>query len=732
MLYRYKAWDGTQEVEALTAEDLMDALAEDLMNDGDLRSALERLLQQGDQGRLDNRLQGLRDMLERLRQARNEQLQQHNLNSIMDDIKKRLEEIVDMERQGIDRRLEQAGMQPPRQQQAPSDAQQSNPDGDESQQGQQQAGRQSNSQTGQQHSGQGEQQDGPERQLGATGQGSQGQQGTADSDRQRLERMLRNLTDQKRDFLNELPDDTGGKIRKLNDYEFMSAEAREKFQELLAMLQQQVANQYFQGMQQAIQGMTPEDIQAMRDMVRDLNKLLEAKAQGKEPNFDEFMQKHGQYFPGVNSLDELLQQLSQRMSQMQSLMNSLSGQQRNDLQSMLDSLFRDDRLRWDLAQLGQLLNQLMPRQGQRGRYPFSGDEPMSLQEAMQMMQQLQEMDELERQLRQAGQGRMDRLDPSLAERVLGPEAREQLEQLQGLTQLLEEAGYIKRKGAGWELTARGIRRIGQNALREIFADLKKDRIGQHEMDRQGSAGERVDDSKTYEFGDPFLLDLRETLSNAITRQGPGTPVKLQASDFEVFRTEQLTQVSTVLMIDLSRSMLLRDCFTAAKRVVLALNSLIRTQYPRDTLYIVGFSDRAREMKPEELSEIDWSEYVYGTNLQHGLWLAKRLLSRHKAGTRQVIVITDGEPTAHIEDDGNVFFHYPTTYRTYAATIKEVVRCTRDQIVINTFMLDNTPYLAQFINEMTKINKGRAFFADPGRLGEYILVDYLRNKRKRVG
>lgn len=544
--------------------------------------------------------------------------------------------------------------------------------------------------------------------------------------------MLQKMADQKQSFLDSLPEDVGGRIKQLNDYEFMSQEAREKFQELLAMLQQQVAQQYFQGMQQALQGMTPEDIAKLRDMVRDLNKMLEAKAQGRDPNFDEFMQKHGEFFPGVKNLDELLQQLQQRMSQMQSLMNSMSAQQRNELQGMLDSLFRDDRIRWDLAQLGQLLNQLMPQKGQRSRYPFSGDESMTLQEAMQMMQQLQDMDELERQLRQANQGRMDRLDPSLAERVLGPEARQQLEQLQSLTKLLEDAGYIRRKGNGWELTAQGVRRIGQKALREIFADLKKDRIGQHQMERQGTAGERTDDSKPYEFGDPFLLDLRSTLSNAVRRQGSGTPVHLQAADFDVYRTEHLTQVSTVLMVDLSRSMLLRDCFTAAKRVVLALNSLIRMQYPRDTLYIVGFSDRAHEMKPEELSEIDWSEYVYGTNLQHGLMLARHLLSRHKAGTRQVIVITDGEPTAHMEDDGSVFFHYPTTFRTYQATLREVARCTRDQIVINTFMLDRTPYLAQFIDEMTKINKGRAFYADPDHLGEYILVDYLKNKRKRVG
>jgi uncharacterized protein with von Willebrand factor type A (vWA) domain len=178
-------------------------------------------------------------------------------------------------------------------------------------------------------------------------------------------------------------------------------------------------------------------------------------------------------------------------------------------------------------------------------------------------------------------------------------------------------------------------------------------------------------------------------------------------------------------------MLLRGCFLAAKRVAIALNSLIRTQFPRDNLYIIGFSDRARELTPEQLPEIDWSEYVYGTNLQHGLMLARHLLSRHKGGTRQVIVITDGEPTAHIEDDGEVYFNYPPTFRTYQETLKEVLRCTRERIIINTFMLERGYYLADFVNQLTKINKGRAFFATPERLGEYILVDYVRNKRKKV-
>jgi uncharacterized protein with von Willebrand factor type A (vWA) domain len=219
--------------------------------------------------------------------------------------------------------------------------------------------------------------------------------------------------------------------------------------------------------------------------------------------------------------------------------------------------------------------------------------------------------------------------------------------------------------------------------------------------------------------------------NAVFREGPGTPIRIMPDDFEVYRTELITSSSTVLMLDMSRSMILRNCWAGAKKVAMALNALIRSQFPKDNLYIIGFSDRARLLQPESLTQITWNEYVYGTNMQHGFKMARQLLSRHKGGNKQIIMITDGEPTAHIEDDGEVFFSYPPTARTFQETLKEVTRCTRDQIVINTFMLEKSKYLAHFVEQMTKINRGRAFYAAPENLGEYILVDYVNNKKKKV-
>jgi uncharacterized protein with von Willebrand factor type A (vWA) domain len=369
----------------------------------------------------------------------------------------------------------------------------------------------------------------------------------------------------------------------------------------------------------------------------------------------------------------------------------------------------------------------------RKRYPFRGDEPLSLQEAMKLMDDLQELDRLEKQLRSADDAaNLEGIDAEELRRLLGEESADQLEQLKRITKMLEEAGYLERKGRKWELTPLAIRKIGQKALRDIFQHLKRDRFGNHESDHRGRGGDRTDDTKLYEFGDPFLLDLRSTLQHALERQGVGTPLKVEPADFEVFRTEQLNQASTVLLLDLSRSMMYRGCFLAAKKVALALHSLIKSQFPRDNLYLVTFSLYARTVRPEALTALRWSEWEYGTNLQDGLMHARKLLARHPAGTRQIVVITDGEPTAYWEPGhSQPIFSYPPTYRTLQQTLLEVVRCTRERIRINTFMLERSHGLMRFVDDITRINRGRAFFADPENLGDYILVDYLAQKTRRV-
>src|ERR1700680_3268036 len=294
------------------------------------------------------------------------------------------------------------------------------------------------------------------------------------------------------------------------------------------------------------------------------------------------------------------------------MLDSMSGEQRRELMDLMQSLVQDPGLRNELAMLAANLEEARPMDDLRRRYPFRSEESLNLEQAQQVMQDLQEMDRLERQMREA----IDTADPSAIDRdmlarQLGEEAKDQLDQLDQITKLLEEAGLVERHGDQLELTPRAIRKIGQKALRDIFQHLTRDRFGNHEADHRGRGGDRSDDTKAYEFGDSFLLDLRSTLQNSLVRNGPGTPVRLTPSDFEVYRTEQLNQASTVLLLDLSRSMIYRGCFLAAKKVALALHSLIKSQYPRDNLYLVTFSLYARQIQPQQLTALRWSEWEYG-------------------------------------------------------------------------------------------------------------------------
>ncbi|HEY7346962.1 MAG TPA: VWA domain-containing protein [Ktedonobacterales bacterium] len=760
--YHYSRWDGTQRIEGLDADEILDALSEDFLREGDLRRAMERMMRQGFQGRNGERRMGLQELMERLRNRRQQQLQRYNMSSVMEDIQKKLEEVKQMERAGIQRRLDEAAGRPqqPRPERGAQDQQgqggengqegQEGPQGQQGQEGREgQRGQSGQRQTGQQglqgQQGQSGAQQGERMRSGQQGQDSEEQEGQSGSpqagsqqggmpeglDPEALRKMLEKVANRKLEYLDNLPPDVAGQIKSLSEYDFMDDDARQAFQELLQMLQQQVMQQYFQGMQQAIQNMSPEDLKRMRDMVRELNQMLREKQEGGEPDFDAFMQKYGDFFsPGINNLDDLIDQMQRQMAQMQALMDSMTPEQRDELRGMVDQLLGDDRLRVDMMELAMNLDRLSPND-YRTQYNFRGDEPLSLQEAMQLMGRLQGMDELEEQFRDARRlGDLDEIDAEKVRQLVGDEEGQALEQLQELMKLLEEAGYIQKQGSRWELTARGIRKIGQKALQDIFAQLKKDRFGRHATITRGVGGERIDESKLYQFGDPFLLDLQKTLMNSIHRNGIGTPVGLDKDDFEVYRTEFLTQSSTVLMLDMSMSMVYGYLYQAAKRVAVALESLIRGQFPRDKLSIITFARIARQRKAEELVGLGSYDHEQGTNMAHGLILARQLLEKQKGTNRQIILITDGGPTMSYEE-GEWWFGMPPNFAAEQQTLREVQRCTRDGIVINTFMLDRDPWMIQFVNEMAQINGGRTFFATPENLGEYILVDYVSNKRKRV-
>ena len=649
MRIRYSRWDGTQKLDALDADDLLAAMSDDLLADGDPWRALRRLFHRGAQ-RPDGRpMPGLGELLQRLRRQRQQRLERYDLGSALDDIKQKLDEVIRTERESIERRVPME----------------------------------------------------PERAA-------------------------------KLAPLDRLPPDPAGRIRELQRHDFTEPEARRKFEELLKSLQQQMLKPFVQGMQQALQGLGPEDTKRMREMMRDLNRMLRQRLEGEEPDFQAFMDTWGAHFPGVESLDQLLEQMGRQMAQLQSLMASLSPEQRGQLREMMSALFlQDERLEAEMRQLAMSLGELLPLDEMSRRYDFQGDEELGLREAMRLMEELQQLDQLERELRAIQDpGDLERIDPEQVGRLLGEESKRDLDELRELTRKLEEAGYLEREGDRLALTARAIRKIGDKALGDIFAVLKRDRFGRHAVSRRGAGGDRTDEAKPYEFGDPFLLDLRETLMNAIERGGPGTPVRLAPTDFEVYRTELSTRAATVVMLDMSRSMLNNGYFLPAKKVALALTSLIRGQFPRDSLHIVGFSLYARQWSPEQLPTLSWTEWNVGTNMHHGFQLSRQLLGRQHGGNKQIIMVTDGEPTAHLEG-GEAEFSYPPTRRTLEETLKEVQRCTRDGITINTFMLERSRALVAFVEQMARINRGRAFLAAPERLGEYVLVDYVSSKRRAV-
>jgi len=529
--------------------------------------------------------------------------------------------------------------------------------------------------------------------------------------------------------LDLMPDDLAGKVRELDAYNFESKEAKQRFDQLMDKLREQLMQQMVDQMSGAMQNMTPEDMARMKDMMAALNEMLEKHQRGDDPGFEQFMAEYGDFFPeNPETVEELLEQMAKRMAAMQAMMNSMTPEQRAQLQQLSDQLMEDMDLQWQMQQLSGNLQQMFPQLNWNQSYDFEGQDPMGFQQAMQAMQDMGDLDQLENLLRNASSpGALAEADMDRVRDLMGDDAAKSLERLAELTKMLEEAGLIEQKEGRLEMTPKGLRKIGANALRDLFSKLAKDTLGQHETSNLGQGHERTYDTKPYEYGDPFQLDLNRTIRNALRRSGGGTPIQLDPSDFEIERMEHLTRSSTVLMLDLSLSMPMRDNFLPAKKVAMALHSLITSQFPRDYLGIVGFSGTARILTAEQLPEVSW-DFVYGTNMHHGFTLARKLLAR-ESGTKQIIMITDGEPTAHIMDNGMPFFNYPPVRETVEATLREVVRCTKEQIRINTFGLGADGSLRHFIEQMTQINRGRAFFTTPEDLGDYVLVDFMQGKRE---
>ena len=657
--FNYSRWDGTQRGFEFDAQSIVDEITDDLLYHGDVNAALRRLMQEGMRNERGDQLMGLREMMQRLRERREEIKDRGDLGGVYSEVAAELDDLVDEERHAIDDAL-----------------------------------------------------------MAAEKSGDQRRAEVAKESAQ--ERNFR---------LDMLPSDLAGKINELEHYDFQSSESKQRFEALLEKLRQQIMQQMLDQMSGEVENLTPQDMQRMKDMMAALNEMLESRERGEDPKFEQFMENFGDFFPeNPQTLDELLEIMAQRMANAQAMLNSMTPEQRDQMRQLSEKLLEDMDLRWQMDQLSQKLQGMFPQKGWGQSHEFTGDEPMGFGQAMQAMQELGELDQLDNLLRNASSpSALAEADLDRVREMLGEDAAKSLEQMAQLTKKLKDSGLIDQVEGKLELTPSGLRKIGANALRDVFGSLEKDRLGQHQVERLGVGHERTYDTKPYEYGDPFQLDLQRTLRNALQRQGPTVPLKLSADDFEIEQTEHLTRSSTVLMLDLSLSMPMRDYFLPAKKVAMALHSLMSTQFPRDYLGIVGFSEVARELTPQQLPEVSW-DFVYGTNMQHGFMLARKMLSR-QSGTKQIIMITDGEPTAHISKSGEVFFNYPPVRETVEATLSEVMRATREGIRINTFMLDASHALQAFIEQLTAINHGRAFFTSPENLGEYLLVDFIEHKRQ---
>jgi uncharacterized protein with von Willebrand factor type A (vWA) domain len=659
MRYRYSRWSSAQDSALLDAEDVLSALSDDVIEDGDVTSALHGLTRSGVSVDGELVLPGLEHMLLDIEKTRQDALERYDLDSMIDDLINQVADVVATERRAIDQRL------------------------------------------------------------------SAGTAGSADA---QLSTAMQTVADRKREALDAIPPDPGAAITHLSEYEFLDVEARARFEGLMDMLQRHVLQSHAQSMERSLLEAREDGPAELATALEALNVLIDEQLEGGVPDFESFRGRYGHHFPPAPSLEDMLKEIQRQAAQTESLLSNMAPDARQALERTMQSVVRDPHLREELSKLAEKLPALLPPPPAGTEYPFSGEQSLSLEEALVLMREMHDLDSLETVIRDCLEtGEWNRLDVEAVRRCLGEVAGDQFQQLVDLPGLLADKGLVAGEGKQLRLTTRGLRTLGQKTLEEIFRRLKRSARGEHDARINGPGTESMSETKSFEFGDRMALSVEKTLMNAVTRDGARLPLRLKPEDFQVFRPEHATEAATVLMLDLSRSMPLRGCFVAAKKVTLALDTLIREQFPRDRLHVVGFSDLAREVEPDALLSLSWKDYVQGTNLQHAFMVARRLLGRQRDGNRQIIVITDGEPTAHFSGQ-DVQFSYPPSAATYAETLREVQRCTREGITINTFMLGRSHALTEFVSQLTRINSGRAFFATPEKLADFILLDYVAAKR----
>jgi uncharacterized protein with von Willebrand factor type A (vWA) domain len=542
------------------------------------------------------------------------------------------------------------------------------------------------------------------------------------------------------DELDGLPSDTSQAIRRLADYSWRSQTARETFERLKDLLRSEVLDSQFRGMKEVLQQPDPEAMQRVKDMLADLNQMLEADSRGEhtQADFDGFMDRYGEMFPeNPSDLEELVDSLVRRATAAQRLLSSLTDGQRDELAALMEQTLQDAGLAAEMSRLSDALRARRPEMDQAAWSgdPMTGDQPLGLSDATSALADLADLADLESELRQDYPGaRLDDIDEAAVRRALGRQAVDDMEALRQTERELERQGYLQRNAGQLELTPKAVRRLGETALRRVFADLPEGGYGDHEQRDAGQAGEYTGATRRWQFGDEQAIDAPATVRNALLREA-GTPrdgqspgVRLSGRDFEVGETQRRTSAAVCLLVDLSYSMALRGTWGAAKQTALALHALVRSRFPQDSIQVIGFSNYARELRETDLAGLGW-DMVQGTNLHHALVLAGRYLDRRPEHDPVVLIVTDGEPTAHLRRDGRSWFDWPPAPETIQLTLAEVDKMTRRHASLNVFMLAEDERLTDFVNEVARRNGGRVLNAVPERLGEFVVRDFLRTRRE---
>ncbi len=548
--------------------------------------------------------------------------------------------------------------------------------------------------------------------------------------------------------LDALPPSPAAAVSELRDYDWQSPEAREAYEAIKDLLGREVLDQRFAGMKQALENATDEDRAAVSEMLTDLNELLAKHRVGTDTpeDFDAFMAKHGDFFPeNPRTIDELIDALAQRSAAAQRMLNSMTAAQREELMQLSAQAFGSPELMGQLSQLDANLQSLRPGEDWSGSEGFRGDQPAGLGEGAGIMQELGELDGLAEQLGQAYSGaRLDDVDLDALRRHLGRDAAVEARTLTELEKALRDSGLLRRGSDGsLKLSPAAMRRLGQSLLKDAATRLSG-RQGSRDTRLAGAGGEITGATREWQFGDSESWDVTRTLTNAVLRtasEGEGTGIapgptsggaglsnalRIQMGDVEVSETETRTQSAVALLVDVSFSMAIEGRWLPMKRTALALHHLVTTRFRGDQLELIGFGRFARTMPIEELTTLE-ALREQGTNLHHGLLLANRFFRRNPSAQPVLLVVTDGEPTSHLESSGEAIFNYPPLPESLALTVAELDTSARLGAQTTFFRLGDDPSLARFIDRIARRVDGRVVAPDLDDLGAAVVGSYLRSR-----